>query len=155
VISITMIEDGTKYGTEHEKYRISGVVMLSDLAEHPHPISNYHLSPRYNSEKIAIQNRLCAEEWRPTLERNRLTAKITSSTWVSIVRKDSIQLEDGRHYPRLVIPKEADVKIEKGAALLAVIRSSPVGIANLSQASTAGGPKWCIVDFLLHGMSMR
>ncbi|KAH5619280.1 hypothetical protein HBI51_252640 [Parastagonospora nodorum] len=133
-----MIEDGTKYGTDHERYRISGVVRLGDLAEHPHPVPNYHLSPEYAREKTAVQHRLREEKWDPTLKRNRLTARLTSSTWMIILRKDNVQLGDGRHYPILAIPKGADVKIESGTALLAVLRSG-----------TVSGANWCIVDFLL------
>ncbi|KAH7061032.1 hypothetical protein BKA63DRAFT_528546 [Paraphoma chrysanthemicola] len=133
-----MIEDGTKYGTDHERYRISGVVRLSDLAEHPHPIPDYHLSPEYIRKKTAVQHRLREEKWEPTLKRNRLTARISSSTWMIIVRQNSVQLGDGRHYPTLVIPKDADVKIESGTAILSVLRSGTVSSAN-----------WCIVDFLL------
>jgi hypothetical protein len=147
-----MIEDGTKYGTDHERYRISGIVRLSDLAEHPHPILNYHLSPEYAREKAAVQHRLCVENWDPTLKRNRLTARITSSTWMSIVRQDNIQLEDGRHYPALVIPQDANVKIEKGAALLAVLRTSARNVSRLPlRDGTTSGAKWCVVDFLLCG----
>ncbi|KAH6514093.1 hypothetical protein HBI07_252560 [Parastagonospora nodorum] len=135
-----MIEDGTKYGTDHERYRISGVVRLGDLAEHPHPVPNYHLSPEYAREKTAVQHRLREEKWDPTLKRNRLTARLTSSTWMIILRKDNVQLGDGRHYPILAIPKGADVKIESGTALLAVLRSG-----------TVSGANWCIVDFLLSG----
>jgi hypothetical protein len=139
-IAVALMEDATKYGTDYERYRISGVVRLSDLAEHPHPIPDYHLSPDHAREKIAVQHRLREEKWDPTLYRNRLTARITSSTWMIIRRQDMVQLEDGRHYPTLVIPSDADIKIERGTALLAVLRSG-----------TVFGAKWCIVDFLLCG----
>jgi hypothetical protein len=119
-----MIVDGTKYGTDHEQYCISSIIRLSDLAEHPHPVPNYHLSPEYAREKTAIQYRLGGEEWEPTLKRNRLTAGLTSSGWISILRRDNVQLEDSRHYPILEIWKDVHVKIEKGAALLVVLRSS-------------------------------
>jgi hypothetical protein len=145
-----MIVDGTKYGTDHERYCISGIVKLGDLAEHPHPVPNYHLSPEYAREKTAIQHRLGEEEWKPTLKRNRLTAGLTSSGWMGIVRRDNVQLEDGRHYPMLEIPNDVHVKIEEGAALLAVLRSS-VGDGSRLPSSTGLGVKWCVVDFLLWG----
>jgi hypothetical protein len=145
-----MIVDGTKYGTDHERYCISGIVRLSDIAEHPHPVPNYHLSPEYAREKTAIQYRLGGEEWEPTSKRNRLTAGLTSSGWMSILRRENVQLEDGRHYPILEIPKDVHVKIEKGAALLAVLRSS-VGDDSRLPSSTGLGVKWCVVDFLLWG----
>jgi hypothetical protein len=149
-LDIAMIVDGTKYGTDHERYCISGIVKLIDLAEHPHPVPNYHLSPEYAREKTAEQHRFDGEKWEPTLKRNRLTAGITSSGWMSIVRRNNVQLEDGRHYPILEIPKDIDVKIDKGAALLAVLRSS-VGEGSRLPATTELGVKWCVVDFLLWG----
>jgi hypothetical protein len=145
-IAMAITVDGTRYGTDHERYCISGIVRLSDLAEHPHPIPRYHLSPEYAREKTAVQYRLRAEKWEPTLNRNRLTAGITSNEWMCILRRDNVRLEDGRHYPVLEIPKNVDVKIEKGTALLAVLRSSVNDLPGLSSSA-----KWCIVDFLLCG----
>jgi hypothetical protein len=139
-LAVARMEDGTKYGTDYELYCISGVVKLNDLAEHPHPTPGYHLGPDYAREMKSIEHRLREEKWDPTLQRNRLTARITSSTWMIIRRQEMAQLEDGRHYPMLVIPKDAVVNIERGAALLAILRSNTVSVA-----------KWCIVDFLLCG----
>jgi hypothetical protein len=139
-IALAMKEDGTKYGTDYERYCISGVVKLNDLAEHPHPIPGYHLGPDYAREMKSVEHRLREEKWNPTFKRNRLTARITSSTWMIIRRQDTVQLDDGRHYPTLVIPKDTVVNVERGAGLLAVLRSGTVSDA-----------KWCIVDFLLCG----
>lgn len=144
-----MDEDGTKYGTDFEKYCISGKVFLKELPEHPHPIPNYHLSATYAKEQKAEGLRFQQENWVPTMARNRLTAKVTTDTWMTISRRDHVLLEDGRCYPLLSIPKDTTLKIEKGAALLAVLRSQP-GEGSLVGDSKRE-PRWCIVDFLLTG----
>lgn len=137
----------TKYGTDYEKYCISGIVHLNNL---PNVRAQDH--PSFRKDQRAIENRLARDEWDPTLERNRLTARITVSTWLSVARHPSVPLQDGREYPVLVIPGDAEIFIDKGEVLLAVLKykaahascEPPLG----SQRSSAG---WCVVDVLLDG----
>ena len=149
--SLEMIEDGTKYGTDHERYRISGIVLLEDLAEDPIVARNDYLSPDFLKDKSVIQQRITREGWDPTLERNRLTARVTTSTWVSIMRRLDVSLQDGRQYPVLVLPKNAEIHIDKGTALLAVLRTAAADWACEPLEGSLTGSKWCVVDFLLHG----
>ena len=146
-----MLEDGTKYGTDHERYRIPGIVMIDDLAEDPVVARNNHSSPDFLKDKSTIQQRLTREGWNPTLKRNRLTARLTTSTWVSMTRRPNVRLQDGRQYPVLVLPKTTDIHIDKGTVLLAVLRTTAADLACERLEGSPMGSKWCVVDFLLDG----
>jgi hypothetical protein len=144
-----MREDGTKYGTDYERYRISGIVHLDNLADN---LAQQPLSPSFKRDQNAIKERLAREaSWDPTLKRNRLTARITKDTWLRIARQPSVPLQDDREYPILVVPEKAEIVIDEGAALLTALKSRFVGSLRGTLGNQPSSAGWCVVDFLVDG----
>jgi hypothetical protein len=143
-----MLRDSTKFGTDYERYLISGIVYLHNLADGS---AQHRLSPSFRREQRAIGKRLAREKWDPTLTRNRLTARITTNAWLSIARRPNVPLQDGREYPVLVVPEDAEILIDEGAALLAVLRSRVPAYSCEPWGNQMSSAAWCVVDFLVDG----
>lgn len=139
-----------RYLTDYQRYAFSGVVVLHQLSEHPHPDPFRDRDPRCIIEQKALQQRFRDEPWEPWLPENHLKAEVTDEMIANIdVIRDI--LVNGDLYPLLNIRPDAGISITEGIALLEVLRSTSFATKHHVLDVVAPGTRWCIVDFVGDG----
>jgi hypothetical protein len=140
----------TDYNTEHERYRGSGIIDLSQIDQYPHLDPFHHCSPEFRKERKRLEQQFRHEVCKPWLQEHHLKAQVSRLHWEDKTIT-GWKVLGGFKFPCFTFHHGAKIRIIERLALLEIARSSSAW--GLAQVFDPLEPKqrWWVFDFFRDG----